>query len=295
MKYDYNEMLRRPGYRHPDGAYTIQDRYGLWLCKDYIPVQRQNDWISEKGSEFTRFHAFINCQDFNLTANRGSVANTPSEVIDDLQKVVSKLYEEITDSEDWANLIWLQDEADAHRTMKKEQKDYVTRVKKANSANVARYKETLLVEPNSESAVFALFMQLQTLNKDLFPFTVIDYNTHEGIDVIAKSKDKIPIKNSKLYYVEFKEFLAKDYNHTFENTFSIVCWDTKIKHGEDIIDLNNESRTMRIVPPESSIDYTRYYLDPIRGTHIIEVFVLKDYLAQKLKIEFRPRTEKDVE
>ena len=29
VKYDSNPMLRRPGYSAPEGAYTIQDRYGL--------------------------------------------------------------------------------------------------------------------------------------------------------------------------------------------------------------------------------------------------------------------------
>jgi len=27
------------------GRYRVADRYGLWLCKDYIPIQRINDWI----------------------------------------------------------------------------------------------------------------------------------------------------------------------------------------------------------------------------------------------------------
>jgi hypothetical protein len=40
--------------------------------------------------------------------------------------------------------------------------------------------------------------------------------------------------------------------------------------------------------------YTRYFLENPRKAHRIEVFVLKDYLPQKLKIQFRPRTEIDV-
>lgn len=38
VKYDYNRMIRRKGYMAPEGAYTIQERYGLWLCKDFIPI-----------------------------------------------------------------------------------------------------------------------------------------------------------------------------------------------------------------------------------------------------------------
>src|SRR5258708_4564512 len=64
VKRDYNPMLRRSGYQAPSGAYTVQDRYGIWLCKDFIPVQRANEWISVRGTEYTRFHAFFNCQEF---------------------------------------------------------------------------------------------------------------------------------------------------------------------------------------------------------------------------------------
>ena len=34
VKQSYNRMLRRPGYGAPAGAYTVQERYGVWLSKD---------------------------------------------------------------------------------------------------------------------------------------------------------------------------------------------------------------------------------------------------------------------
>ncbi len=52
---------------------------------------------------------------------------------------------------------------------------------------------------------------------------------------------------------------------------------------------------MQIVPPKDEQDYTRYYLDNPRKAHKIEVYVLKDYLKQKLKLEFRPRPSKSTE
>jgi hypothetical protein len=97
VKYDSNPMLRRPGYNAPEGAYTVQDRYGLWLCKDFIPIQRKNEWITTKGSEFTKLHAFFNCQALKLTANRGSVDNTPAEILQDIEFVVRRIYQELTE------------------------------------------------------------------------------------------------------------------------------------------------------------------------------------------------------
>jgi len=45
VKQDCNPMLRRQGYIAPDGSYTVQERYGLWLCKDFIPIQRANEAV----------------------------------------------------------------------------------------------------------------------------------------------------------------------------------------------------------------------------------------------------------
>lgn len=289
IKHGYNEMIRRPGYSAPEGAYTVQDRYGLWISKDYIPIQRKNEWLSFKGYEFTKFHAFINCQNLNLTANRGSVENTPSGILEDLELEVKKIYEHISTSNDYRDLEWLEDEAAAYRTTTKEKKDFEWRIKKANRLNTALYKDTTLVQPERESGVYTIAIQLLTLNKEIFPFQIVDYDTHTGIDVIVKSEKNSPINQTKLFYLEFKYILKNNFNHSFENLHSIICWDTDIKHDDYITDINNEERKLQIVNPVNNSDYKKYFLDNPTKAHKIEVYVLKDYLKDKLNIEFRPR------
>jgi hypothetical protein len=232
VKYESNPMLRRPGYNAPDGAYTVQDRYGLWLCKDFIPIQRKNEWITTKGSEFTKLHAFVNCQALKLTANRGSIENTPAEILQDIETVVRNTYEKIVESDDSLQLNYLEEEAEGYNTIEKEKKNFAIRVNKANRSNIAYYKDIVLVEPKRESGVQSLVVQLMTIEPALFPFVVVDYDTHEGIDVIVKANDGVPVNGSRLYYVEFKNLLSSDFNHSFENLHSIVCWDTDLKHGE---------------------------------------------------------------
>lgn len=289
-KYGYNSMLRRRGYSSPEGAYTIQERYGLWICKDYMPIQRKNEWITYKGSEYTKFHAFINCQDLRLTANRGSVDNTPSELLKDLRDEVQKIYDSVVKSDEWTSMEWLEDEASSYQTTEKEKKNFSWRIKKINRSNVAEYKGLNLVEPERESGVFSLFLMLSQVEEDLFPFYVVDYDTHDGIDVIAKGDKKTPISSAKLFYVEFKRTLSKSFNHSFENLHSVVCWETDIKHDDVISDINNEERKMQIISPESDNDYTRFFLDNPKKAHKIEVFCLKYYLKEKLGIEFKTRT-----
>lgn len=294
VKYDNNPMLRRPGYSAPEGSYTVQERYGLWLCKDFIPVQRKNEWITTKGSEFTKLHAFFNCQEMKLTANRGSVENTASEIMQDVEQVVRKIYQETVESGEWLQLTYLEDEAEGFNTIEKEKKNFELRINKANKANIARFKEVVLVEPQRESGVQSLVVQMMAFEPELFPFSVVDYDTHEGIDIIVKARDAVAVKSSRLYYVEFKYLLSTSFNHSFENLHSIICWDTELKNGQIVKDINNDERKLSVVSPGDAKDHTRYFLDNPRKAHRIEVFVLKDYLPQKLKIEFRPRTEKDV-
>ena len=294
IKYEYNKMIRRSGYHAPEGSYTVQDRYGIWLCKDYMPIQRKNEWITSKGSEYTKLHAFVNCQDLKLTANRGSVDNTPSEILQDLRNAIREIYEDIISGDEWSDLEWLETEVDSFNTVEKEKRDFKRRIDKVNRAKIATYEGINLVEPQQENGVFALFLQLSSYDPSLFPFTIVDYDTHSGIDVIVKAQDNMPIKTSKLFYVEFKKYLEKDFNHSFENLHSIICWDINLKeimNNAEVKDIANKWRTLKIIQPEGEGDYTRYYLDSLRDSRKIEVFVLKYYLEQKLGITFKPRTE----
>ena len=291
-KHNYNPMIRWPGTPPKEGAYTVQERYGLWLCKDYIPVQRKNEWITKKGNEYTKFHAFINCQALKLTANRGSIENTPTAIIDDLQAVVERHYNEVTNSNEYGEMNDMEATAVQYNTSEKERRDYARRIRRINNAQIADFEGVRLITPQQESGVYSMFLQVSQKRPDLFPFTIIDYDTHSGIDVLVKMKDDIPLRKSKLYYVEFKNILEQQFNHSFKNLHSIVCWDIAFSNGDIIEDITDGkvSRTLRIVPPEDEDDYTRYFLDDDRSSKKIEVFVLKTYLKEKLGIEFRPRT-----
>jgi len=292
VKYSYNPMIRRQGYTAPEGAYTIQDRYGLWLCKDYIPIQAKNDWIISKGYEFTRFHAFFNCQNFKLTANRGSVENTTHEYMKDIELVVKRLYDEILESDEYSILDWLESEVKGYSSKEKERREYERRKKNTYRQNLAFYKGTKLIQPELESGVYALMVQLNILEPDLFPFEIVDYNTNTGIDILVKEKNNHTLENSRFFYVELKNILEKKFNHSFDYIHSIICWDTNAKDGDEIEDLTGNKRVLKIINPEYEGDFTRFLLDEKRSDRKIVIYVLKDFLKEKLGIEFRPRLQK---
>ena len=290
VKYQYNPMLRRRGYSAPEGAYLVQERYGLWLCKDFIPIQRKNEWITTKGSEYTKLHAFVNCQHLHLTANRGSADNTPAEYLQALEGEVRKLYEEIIAGDTWHDMRWLESEADAFRTERLEKAEFKRRTQKIKRAKVAEVGGYELVAPERESGVYALLLQLSILRPELFPFTMLDYDTHAGLDVLVKGDDTTPIHQSKLFYVELKYYLTKDFNHSFENLHSIVCWNTNMVKDDVVRDVGKKERKLAIAVPRAEGERTRYYLDDPRSAHRIEVYVLEVLLKEVLRLEFRPRS-----
>lgn len=285
VKRDSNPMLRRRGRTPLPGGYQVQERYGLWLTKDYIPIQRKNEWVTSRGSEFTKFHAFINCQALRLTANRGSIDNTPHEIIDALEKAARALYSDIVETDAWSEIEWLEGQASAYNTEQKERSEYERRVKDAKAQRTLTFKNTKLVEPRYENGVYSLFVALQTLESGLFPFEVVDYDTHSGIDVIAKTRDNVDVSQSMLRYVEFKHTLSSTFNHSFKYLHSIVCWKAKIQHDEEIEDVAGSKRKM-VITPGSPNQCTRFMLDDPQQLHKIEVFVLETYLKEKLGIVF---------
>jgi Histidine kinase-, DNA gyrase B-, and HSP90-like ATPase len=287
IKAGYNPMLRKAG--SSKGQYKVQDRYGLWLCKDFIPVQRANEWIGVKGTEYTRFHAFLNCQGFHLTANRGTVNNTPSEILEDLRTEVEEIYSQITNGQDWRDLEYLESQVSAYRNTEREKRDFEDRKKKFNKSSVATFKGQVIAAPQHESGVFALVTKLTTLDPSCFPFEILDYNTYQGYDLLVKGDQTTPIQQSQVFYVELKNILGPQLNHSFKHLKSIVAWDTSVKNGGEITDINDEARTLQVITPAKAGDTTKYFLDhPSKGIKV-EVYVLKDYLAEKYKLEFRPR------
>ncbi|MGG3470781.1 ATP-binding protein [Neobacillus pocheonensis] len=283
-----NNMIKRSGYTAPDGAYRVQERYGVWLSKDFIPVQRKNEWITSKGSEYTKFHAFFNCQELKLTANRGSVDNTPAEILDEIQATVRSIYQQITESNEWGDLEWLEEQSQAYQSEKKEERDYEKRLKLIKSTKIANYKNKKLREPRQEQGVFALYHSIDMLEPDLFPFEIVDYDTHAGIDVLARLRNTgVDLERSLLRFIEFKHILKSSFNHSFNRLYGIVCWKLSIKNDETVTDIFGNKRKLKCIPKTDSNSYTQFFLENERDPHRIEIIVLEEYLQERLGITFQ--------
>lgn len=296
VKRSYNKMIHERWTLWRAGQYNVEDRYGVWLCKDSIPIERRNanSWVAKK-SEWTKYHAFVNCQDFRLTANRGDIGNTPPGLLQAVRETVEGIFNtRIATSEKFVKYQDELEEEQSYRSAQKEEKDFTRRKKATLAKKTAKLDGVELFEPRQESGVFSLVLQLLTLRPKIFDFKVIDYDTSIGYDLLVTKDFALELNRASMMFVEIKYELQRDFNHSFKKLAAVICWDTKLSNEDEVRDLSGEKRTMKITPPKSSIanSYTKYMLVSNTESHNVEVFVLKDFFGEHLALKFRPRTAK---
>lgn len=286
-KRKYNPMIRMRKNMSA-GTYKVSDRYGLWLCKDFVPIQRINEWITSFGTgsnSFGLLHGFINCQKLRLTANRGTIANTNAQVIFELRNAVQKIIEDI-------HLDLYKNDVDTLRKWKDEAKTSAFEIaafnKRKELITKKKYftidKRTFLV-PRNEAELYGIFISLYTLHPEHFDFELLDYDTSAGIDLLARNKSQNRIADCEFWYVELKyQFGSTDFNHSFSNIRRIVCWELspKMKHGSILrTSVEDKTRILHIIP-NASTGLNTYYLDSDDAPIKIQVICLKDYVTKKL-------------
>jgi hypothetical protein len=288
VKREYNKQIRERR-RKDTGKYKVSDRYGLYLCKDYIPVQRINEWISGFGSgsnALTLVHGFVNCQELKLTANRGTIANTDPEVMNELRSAIQLWLEEI-DSDLRTNGIYtLFAWQDEERTLAQEKSDYDSRVKAIGRKASVEYKSLTLLEPKNESELANLFATLYAIHPELFPFEPLDYNTNRGIDIIAKNRGGATGAESPYWYVELKHTLRAELNHGFKHLRWIVCWDFDKNITSDTEFGSIQENDVRRLESGKEGGKTLYYLNSRTAAVKVQIIRLKEFVKEHLGLEF---------
>ena len=176
-------------------------------------------------------------------------------------------------------------------TAEREQKAFEDRRKSALSRKVAKSQHLELIEPRQESGVYSLVLQLKALDPRLFDFKVLDYDTSLGYDLLVTTDSALDLNQAAMRFVEIKYELKRTFNHSFKKLAGIICWDCKLANDEEVTDLTGEKRYLKITNRDESLQksYKKYMLCSYTTGHNIELFVLKDYLKDKLSLEFRPR------
>jgi len=132
---------------------------------------------------------------------------------------------------------------------------------------------------------------LKILRPQLFDFKIIDYDTSIGYDLLVTQDTALDLNQASMKFIEMKYELKRSFNHSFGKLAAIICWDTKLANDDGVKDAIGEERILKITAKDNSDpnSYKKYMLVSNTSPHNIEVFVLKDYLKDKLGLEFRPR------
>lgn len=259
---------------------------GLWLCKDYIRIERNNQILEDvfKGQYYYRsMLIFANCQQFDLTANRNNI-RTEQEEYEIAVKGIKDYCKQIWDSEFVKSYFEKKkDEEEKKKTDANEQKtnERKDRIKEVRKDRVNRYKGRAVLkvsnligapakEPQSEAETALLLQAMISSKHPGVDFVIGDYNTAHGVDLIVEQNDK---DITSLKWVELVSSLEKLYQweHPPEGYHYIVCYQLgNVKETQAFPDGQIAKLIPKTVPG-------RYAL--IVGSDSIDVYVLREILA----------------
>ena len=189
----YDTLLLGRGKTRTDISHTDSDRYGLWACKGGVPVEKIDSWIEGGKGSYTFIHGFLDCDDFTLTANRGSINNTPTEKTDIIKNKLKELFA----TKKFNDSINERTEIERFENQLQSIKEDGDNLKKRST--LAKQKKRIILpngdvffEPGkrstgySESETMVLLLQLVAKYPDLLSFKLLDYDTIKGIDFVVE-------------------------------------------------------------------------------------------------------------
>lgn len=299
IRTEHNKMLKRSTNSLPSYKYLVSERYGIYLSKNFIPIQQINSVIQSIGGGGNgkwQYVGFFNCENIDLTIDRTGAATINGDLQIKLIKKINKLMvtidkqvnEEIEDLVEKVNGLRAEpeqtiysdtesegnkndndndskeineettkntddvtddDNEDSNDTGRnftteaerleiqqkkaiKTQRLHKIKLKKALTVTTTK-GDVILREPNSESELYGILMQIITLRPDVFDFAILDYNTSNGIDILARDTDESEDNFDNIFHIELKERLTDRMNHLLDDVKYIICWtiDDSLRRG----------------------------------------------------------------
>lgn len=259
---------------------------GLWLCKDFIKVERDNRIIEDvfKGQYFYRsMLIFANCQQFDLTANRNDIRSDQEEY-DLAIKGIEKFLDEIKSHQ--ATTAYFEakkreDELKEQEKLKEKETKKKDETKNELEERLNEYKGrpdltapdvigAPLKEPKSEAETALLLQAMISSKHQGIEFTIGEYKTSHGTDLLVEYKNKgIPAFAWAEIVVTLEKFFA--WLHPPEGIHKVVCWELGNVQEKQFFGNGKEAKLTKK-------GHGRYHLDI--GIDSIEVYVLREILQE---------------
>ena len=259
---------------------------GLWLCKDYIRIERNNRLIEEvfKGQYYYRsMLIFANSQQFDLTANRNNI-RTSQEQYEIATNAIKKFLEQIKNdsiTKEYFARKKLEDEQREQEKQRKaieQKKDTITSVL-VNRLNAYKGRPDLIVpnisgaplkQPVSEAETALLLQAMISSNHPGIDFKIGEYKTSQGTDLIVEYENKgIPSFAWAEMVVRLENLFS--WQHPPEGIHKVICWELGKVHEIQKFTDGTEAKLMKR-------QKGRYNLQV--GVDIIDVYILREILGE---------------
>jgi hypothetical protein len=262
--------------------HTYEDM-GLWLCKDFIRVERDNRIMEEvfKGQYWYRnMLIFANCQQFDLTANRDNIRTDEEYYL--AITGIKKFIEAIKSNPAWISYIKTKQEEDLLKDIKerqdKEAKELLLRMeglaKRINAykgrpdLNVPNIVFAPIKEPRSEAETALLLQAMISSKHPGIDFRIGEYKTSAGTDLLVEYINKgIPSFAWAEIVVTLENLFT--WSHPPGHINKVICWELGKVQEKQAFTSGEEAKLTKK-------GQGRYHLDI--GTDTIEVYVLREIL-----------------
>ena len=213
---------------------------GLWLCKDFIRIERNNE-ILEKvfgGQYYYRsMLLFANCQNFDLTANRNNIRKDQEEfdiAVDGIEEICEQIWRD-SFVQNYFSTKKQEDSDERERRKKESEAERIKRIEIERDDRINRYKgrPTLkfrgverapIKEPVNEAETALLLQAMISSNHPGIDFLIGDYNTTRGVDMVIEATDK-RIPSIKWAEIVFSLDNLFKWNHPPEGYHLVVCYE----------------------------------------------------------------------
>lgn len=189
------------------GRHSTQ--FGIWLAKDHIKVERLNEAISHD-NEFIHFLFVANCQDIELSANRGKIRNKASSVYQALEKELSHFLSKVTHDPWFEGYLKARRQGELARKASSESDKVQDRVDRVRSREE-------FTPTNEAEILFAL--QRPSVRPDAPDVVVEDYHPTDNITAIVR-------EDGTLKSVAVNETLVEHFadKAPLEPADLLICW-----------------------------------------------------------------------
>ena len=258
---------------------------GLWFCKDFIRIERNNEILESvfRGQYYYRsMLLFANCQELDLTANRNNIRKDQEE-FDVAVAGIKMMCERVWQDEfikEYFNTKKKEDDHQAEQKKKQRKTDRLAQRAKEREERINRYRGRPELksrnlegapakEPNNEAETALLLQAMISSGHPGIDFIIGDYNASRGVDMVIETTDKhIPsIKWAEIVYSLDNLF---KWSHPPDGYHVVVCYELGgIKEKQEFEDGSEAHLVRKEVAG-------RYAM--IVGSDTLDVYVLREIL-----------------